>query len=102
MHMRQMLREVSIHRTVGLSDAVNDLGTHLIHGCEVPYSRQMISLLLKGKVGSKNLLKRVVDLRPDLLELSWVDESVIERARQLGWAPRTKRARAKSKEGTIV
>ena len=101
MHMRQMLREVSVHRTVGLNDAVNDLGTHLIHGCEVPYSRQMIYFLLSGKSKSKKLLKRVIDFRPDLLELSWVERSVIERARQLGWMPRPKRSRAKAEEAAV-
>lgn len=98
MHVRQMLREMSIHRTVGLSDAVGDLGTHIIHGCEVPYSRQMITCLLKGKSKSKRLLLRVINFRPDLLDLSWVDKTVIERALQLGWVPKAKRTRAKKDE----
>ena len=89
-HLRQMLREVSVHRTVGLGTAVEDLGTHLIHGCEVPYSRQMVSLLLQGKSGSTRLLKRIVDFRPDLLDLSWVDRGVRARAQKLGWMPKSK------------
>ena len=67
MHMRQMLREVSRSRTIGLIDAVNDLGTHRIHGCEVPYSKQMVYFLLSGKSRSKKLLMRVIEFRPDLL-----------------------------------
>lgn len=96
MHMRQMLREVSIHRTVGLSDAVADLGTHLIHGREVPYSRQMVYLLLSGKSKSKRLLERIIEFRPDLLELSWTAKDVVKRARKLGWAPRPKCEPARS------
>ena len=95
MHMRQMLREVSRKRTVGLQDAVNDLGTHVICGHEVPYSRVMVCNVLKGKIPSEKLLKRIIEFRPDLLELSWTDKGVIERARQLGWTPRPKRTRAK-------
>lgn len=87
-HMRQMLREVSRQRTVGFGDAVKDLGSHVICGHEVPYSRAMVYNLLKGKSLSKRLLTRVVELRPDLLELSWVDQAVVEKARQLGWRPR--------------
>ena len=101
MHMRQMLREVSRQRTVGFGDAVDDLGTHVICGHEVPYSRAMVYNLLKGKSRSERLLKRIIEFRPDLLELSWTDKGVIERARQLGWVPRPKRTRAK-KEATAA
>ena len=98
MHMRQMLREVSRQRTVGLQDAVNDLGTHVICGHEVPYSRVMVCNVLKGKSRSERLLKRIIDFRPDLLELSWTEKGVIERAKAMGWMSRPKRARAKKEE----
>lgn len=101
MRMRQMLREVSRQRTVGFKDAVDDLGTHVICGHEVPYSRAMVYNLLKGKSRSERLLKRIIEFRPDLLELSWAEKSVVELARQLGWSPRLKRARAK-KEATAA
>lgn len=96
MHMRQMLREVSRQRTVGFGDAVEDLGTHVICGHEVPYSRAMVYNLLKGKSRSERLLKRIIEFRPDLLELSWTEKGVIERAREMGWTPRPKRTRAKT------
>lgn len=88
MRMRQMLREVSRQRTVGFQDAVNDLGTHVICGHEVPYSRTMVYNLLKGKSRSVRLLKRIVEFRPDLLELSWTDNGVVELARKFGWSPK--------------
>lgn len=101
MHMRQMLREVSQQRTVGLQDAVDDLGTHVICGHEVPYSRTMVYNVLRGKSLSKRLLRRIIDFRPDLLELSQTKKCVIERAREMGWVPRPKRARTK-KEATAA
>lgn len=96
MHMRQMLREAPSRRTVGLMDAVNDLGTHRIHGCEVPYSKQMVYLLLSGKSQSEKLLTRVIEFRPDLLGLSWVNKDVVKRARKMGWSPRQKRDQEKA------
>ena len=103
MHLRQMLREVSRQRTVGFGDAVNDLGTHVVCGHEVHYSRTMVYNLLKGKSRSERLLKRIVEFRPDLLELSWADKDVIERARLLGWMPRamTEISRPITDEGEI-
>ena len=101
MHMRQMLREVSRKRTIGFADAVNDLGTHVVCGHEVPYSRMMVYYVLKGKSRSERLLKRIIEFRPDLLELSWTEKDVIKRAREMGWAPRPKRTRAK-KEATAA
>lgn len=98
MHMRQMLREVSVQRTVGLQDAVNDLGTHAICGHEVPYSKTMVYNLLKGKSKSERLLKRIITFRPDLLELSWTAKEVVDCAQQLGWEPKEKRTRAKKDE----
>ena len=98
MHMRQMLREVSRQRTVGFGDAVDDLGTHVICGHEVPYSKAMVYNLLKGKSKSERLLKRIIMFRPDLLELSWAVKEVVNRARQLGWEPKAKRTRAKKDE----
>ena len=56
----------------------------------------------KDKRGSRaTLLKRIIEFRPDLLELSWTEKGVIERARKLGWSPRPKRAKAK-KEATAA
>ena len=98
MHMRQMLREMSRQRTVGFGDAVDDLGTPVICGHEVPYSRAMVYNLLKGKSRSERLLKRIIEFRPDLLELSWTEKCVINRAREMGWAPRSKRTGAKESE----
>lgn len=97
MHMRQMLREVSRLRTVGFGDAVKDLGTHVICGHEVPYSRAMVYNLLKGKSLSEKLLKRVIEFRPDLLELTWVDQTVCVKARQLGWHPRKRKGKKREK-----
>ncbi len=91
MRMRQSLREVSRVRTIGFKEAVEDLGTHVICGHEVNYSRAMVYNLLKGKSNSERLLKRVIEFRPDMLELTWVDRKIIAKARQLGWSPRKKR-----------
>ena len=98
MHVRQMLREVTRQRTVGFGDAVKDLGTHIICGHEVPYSRAMVYNLLKGKSQSERLLKRVIEFRPDLLELTWIDQTIVAKARQLGWHPRRRRKKKREKE----
>ena len=98
MHVRQMLREVSRRRTVGFKDAVNDLGTHVICGYEVPYSKAAVYNLLKGKNKSEKLLKRIIEFRPDLLDLSWTEKGVVERARQLGWTPAPKCDEAKAED----
>lgn len=85
-HMRQQLREsFTFRRVIGFSDAVNDLGTHRICGTEVCYSRQMVYNILKGKSRSRNLIRRIVERRPDLLELSFVAECTKELARSVGW-----------------
>lgn len=81
--MRQTLRETSSHRTIGLLDAVDDLGTHMICGHRVNYSVAMIRRLLKGESKSKRLLRRIVEARPDLLTLSWVDPSVVALAKTI-------------------
>lgn len=88
--MRQVLREVSLQRTVGFGDAVKDLGTHVICGHKVPYSRAMVYNVLHGKSKSGKLLSRIVECRPDLLRLSFVKEEVRIRARKLGWRMRPK------------
>ena len=90
-HMRQQLREsCTFRRVVGFGDAVSDLGTHRICGTEVCYSRQMVYNLLKGKSRSRNLVQRIVERRPDLLELSFVADETKALARAIGWRPRAK------------
>ena len=87
-HMRQLLRESSaFRRVIGFGDAVADLGTHRICGTDAPYSRQMVYNILYGRSGSKKLLARIVERRPDLLDLSFVSETTKDAARQMGWRP---------------
>ena len=85
-HMRQQLREIPMgRRVVGFQDAVNDLGTHRICGVQVTYSRQAVYQVLIGKSLSKNLMKRIVLFRPDLLLLSFVSDEAKDLAQKLGW-----------------
>ena len=92
--MRKILHEsATFRRVVGFSDAVDDLGTHRICGTEVTYSRQMVYNVLYGRSRSRKLLARIVERRPDLLELSFVAEATKDAARTMGWAPRARRAR---------
>ena len=87
-HSRQLLRETAtFRRVVGFGDAVADLGTHRICGTDAPYSRQMVYNILYGRSGSKKLLARIVERRPDLLDLSFVAETTKDAARQMGWRP---------------
>lgn len=87
-HMRQLLRESHTYRrVVGFGDAVADLGTHRICGTEAPYSRQAVYQLLYGKSSSRKLLARIVERRPDLLDLSFVCEATKAAARKIGWTP---------------
>ena len=87
-HMRQQLRESrTFRRVVGFADAVADLGTHRICGTDAPYSRQMVYNVLYGRCGSRRLLERIVERRPDLLDLSFVSEATKAAARQIGWRP---------------
>ena len=87
-HMRHLLREThEFRRVVGFGDAVADLGTHRICGTDAPYSRQMVYNVLYGRSGSKKLLARIVERRPDLLDLSFVAETTKDAARQIGWVP---------------
>lgn len=87
-HMRQVLREVnSFRRVVGFQDAVSDLGTHRICGTDTPYSRQMVYNVLYGRSASKKLIARIVEKRPDLLDLSFVVEATRKIAREMGWRP---------------
>ena len=87
-HMRQLLRETTtFRRVVGFGDAVTDLGTHRICGVDVPYSRQMVYSVLHGRSLSKPLIARMVERRPDLLDLSFVAETTKDAARKLGWVP---------------
>ena len=88
-HMRQQLREsCTFRRVIGFSDAVSDLGTHRICGTEVCYSRQMVYNILKGKSRSRKLMRRIVERRPDLLELSFVTDATKALARSFGWSER--------------
>lgn len=88
-HMRQCLRESqAFRRVIGFGDAVADLGTHRICGTSTPYSRQMVYNVLYGRSGSKRLLARIVERRPDLLDLSFVAKSTKDAARRLGWMPK--------------
>ena len=87
-HMRTLLREIYISRqVVGFSDAVADLGTHRVCGTETVYSRQMVYNVLHGRSLSRKLLFRIVERRPDLLDLSFVSEKTREAARKIGWRP---------------
>ena len=91
-HMRQLLRETStFRRVVGFSDAVDDLGTHKICGTETTYSRQMVYNVLYGRSRSRKLLARIIERRPDLLELSFVAEETKADALEMGWTPRNRR-----------
>lgn len=85
--MRQLLRESAIRRVVGFAAAVEDLGTHRICGTDAPYSRQMVYNVLYGRSRSKKLIARIVERRPDLLDLSFVADEAKEAARQFGWRP---------------
>ena len=101
-HMRQLLREsFTFRRVVGFGDAVNDLGTHRICGMEVCYSRQMVYSVLKGKSRSRNLIRRIVERRPDLLELSFVADETKQLAREIGGRPRQK-SKALAEVGTAT
>ena len=87
-HMRQLLRETHVsRRVVGFGDAVEDLGTHRICGTETHNSRQMVYNVLYGRSRSKNLIRRIVDRRPDLLGLSFVADETKRIAREMGWKP---------------
>lgn len=77
--MRQMktqLREVSAVRCVGFGDAVRDLGTHMMCGREVEYSRAQVYKVLQGKTQSVRLMKLIAEKRPDLFGLRFVCDSV--------------------------
>lgn len=84
--MRQLLRETCVsRRVVGFATAVEDLGTHRICGIEAPYSKQMVYNVLHGRSGSKKLIQKIVERRPDLLRLSFVAEDTRRIAKELGW-----------------
>lgn len=93
--MRQQLRETGTLRLVGFNDAVSDLGTHRIHGMDVPYSRCMVYNTIKGVFTSRRLLERIVERRPDLLDLTIASEDVCRAARELGWLPAEERRAAR-------
>ena len=89
--MRQLLRETHIsRRVVGFAAAVEDLGTHRICGVDAPYSRQMVYNVLYGRSGSKKLIQRIVERRPDLLELSFVAAATKRIAKEFGWNAKSK------------
>lgn len=98
-HMRQLLRETHcFRRVVGFGDAVEDLGTHRICGTDAHYSRQMVYSVLYGRSGSRKVIRRIVERRPDLLELSFVAEGTKSIAREMGWIPRTVRGEVAAKQ----
>lgn len=75
-HLRTQLRQVSSVRIVGFRDAVEDLGTHLVCGHPVHYSRCQVYSVLTGRAKSPKLLRRIAEHRPDLFDLHYVPESV--------------------------
>jgi hypothetical protein len=77
-HARTQLVEVSLVRTNGFQDAVDDLGTHLMHGVQVPYSRVSVYGVLQGRIKSEKLLRRIAERRPDLFNLRYVCDEVRE------------------------
>ena len=89
--MRQLLRESpSFRRVVGFADAVDDLGTHRICGTDATYSRQMVYNVLYGRSLSKKLIARIVERRPDMLELSFVADATKMIAQEMGWRPKNR------------
>lgn len=84
-HARTQLMEVSLVRTNGFQDAVEDLGTHRMHGVEVPYSRESVYAVLQGRMKSEKLLRRIAERRPDLFTLRYVCAEVRE------WAAKHKK-----------
>lgn len=84
-NMRTQLREVTAVRTVGLQDAVDDLGTHTVHGMQVPYTQQQVRLVLQGRHKSERLLAIIAERRPDLFTLRYVCDEVRE------WAAKHKK-----------
>jgi hypothetical protein len=75
-HMRTQLRVVTRQYTAGFQDAVADLGTHIICGHAVPYSRAQVYAVLKGQNTSERLLERIATRRPDMFGLPYVCEGV--------------------------
>lgn len=73
---RTMLREVSVTRTAGFTDACWDLGKHTWCGVEVPYSRAQVFNVLTGRSKSATLVRRIAERRPDLFTLRYVTEEV--------------------------
>lgn len=77
-NMRTQLCEVSAVRTMGFQDAVDDLGTHVVHGRAVPYTRTAVYNTLTGRQKSMKLLRIIAQKRPDLFTLRYVCEEVRE------------------------
>lgn len=75
-NMRTQLRQVSAVRLVGFQDAVDDLGTHTIHGVQVPYTHQQVRKVLQGKHKSERLLRVIANKRPDLFTVYFVCDDV--------------------------
>lgn len=75
-HARTLLRQVSSVRVEGFQTMVDDLGTHLMHGVQVPYSRQQVFFVLTGRSKSARLMRRIAQRRPDAFGLHYVPESV--------------------------
>ena len=92
LRIRRPLIVSPTYRIVGFVDAVRDLGTHKVHGYDVPYTRQTVYSTLHGKYRPGNVLRRIIERRPDMLDLPIVAPEVRERAKAMGWEP------AKAKE----
>ncbi len=84
--MRLQLKTKNAERSSGFSAAVLELGTHRIHGHNVPYSRNSVYNILRGKTHTVRLLRRIIAYRPDLLMLPEVSEETKARARKMGWS----------------
>lgn len=74
--VRRELRQVSDSRVDGLATAIDDLGTHTMHGKQVPYSRTAVWSVLTGRRRSDRLMEVIARRRPDLFGLNYVPEDV--------------------------
>jgi len=90
-HLRCQLRQVSTVRVVGLQTAIEDLGTHMVHGNPVQYTRVAVWSVLTGRRKSDKMMELIARKRPDLFGLHYVPESVrkmgAELVRRLGSEP---------------
>lgn len=52
----------------GFAEACKKLGTHVVHGIEVPYNPASVRNVLKGRQRSEKLLELVAEKAPELFE----------------------------------